>query len=40
MARELKLVVNRSRDTLVADALGAASLAVLLIVGLWLPGLI
>ena len=40
MARELKLVVNRSRDTLVADALGAASLLVLLYVGLWLPGLI
>ncbi|WP_341213143.1 hypothetical protein [uncultured Limimaricola sp.] len=40
MARELKLVVNRSRDTLVADALGAASLMILLFVGLWLPGLI
>ncbi|WP_282024939.1 hypothetical protein [Limimaricola cinnabarinus] len=40
MAQELKLVVNRSCDTLVADALGAASLMVLLFVGLWLPGLI
>ncbi|GAD56563.1 MAG: hypothetical protein ACJASC_002017 [Limimaricola cinnabarinus] len=40
MAQELKLVMHRSRDTLVADALGAASLMLLLFVGLWLPGLI
>ncbi len=40
MARELKLVIYRSRDTIVGDALGAVSLIVLLFVGLCLPGLV
>ncbi|SDE10537.1 hypothetical protein [Limimaricola pyoseonensis] len=40
MARELKLVIDRSRDTLLSDALGVASLVALLFVGLCLPGLV
>ena len=40
MAKELKSVIERSRETLLADALGAAALMVLLLGGLVLPGLI
>ncbi|SFS10892.1 hypothetical protein SAMN05444714_1253 [Yoonia litorea] len=40
MAEEIKLVLTRSRETIVADALGVVALMVLLIVGLTLPGLI
>ncbi len=40
MAEEIKSVISRSRDTIVADALGVAALMVMLIVGLALPGLI
>ena len=40
MAQEIKSAFLRSKDTLVADALGVVALAVLLVVGLSLPGLI
>ncbi|WP_341365944.1 hypothetical protein [Yoonia sp. BS5-3] len=40
MAEEIKSVISRSRDTLLADALGVAALVVMLFVGLALPGLI
>ena len=40
MAEEIKTVLTRSRDTILADAVGVAALMVLLIVGLALPGLI
>ncbi len=40
MMKEIKSVIERSRDTIAADALGVASLMVMLIVGLALPGLI
>ena len=40
MVGELKSVIERSRETLLADALGAAALVVLLLGGLVLPGLI
>jgi hypothetical protein len=40
MAKELKSVIERSRDTIVPDALGAAALVVLLMGGLVLPGLL
>lgn len=40
MAEDIKSVISRSRDTLLADALGVAALMVMLFVGLALPGLI
>lgn len=40
MAEEIKSVISRSRDTLLADALGVVALMVMLFVGLALPGLI
>jgi len=42
MAEEIKSVIARSRDTIFADALGVAALAllVMLFVGLSLPGMI
>ncbi|WP_269434054.1 hypothetical protein [Pelagovum pacificum] len=40
MAKELKSAITRSRDTILGDAIGAVSLAVMLFVGLSLPGLI
>lgn len=40
MAEQIKTALHRSRDTIVADALGVAALMVLLIVGLALPGLV
>ena len=40
MAQEIKSVIARSRDTLLMDALWVVALAVMLIVGLSLPGLI
>jgi hypothetical protein len=40
MAEEIKSVIERSRNTIVADALGVAALMVMLVVGLALPGLI
>lgn len=36
--KEIKSVIVRSRDTIAVDALGVASLMVMLIVGLALPG--
>jgi len=40
MAKEIKKVIARSYDTLIADALGVAALGVMLFVGLSLPGMI
>ncbi|EAR50948.1 hypothetical protein OG2516_03068 [Oceanicola granulosus HTCC2516] len=40
MAKDLKRAVFHSRDTLLADSLGAASLMVILFVALSLPGLV
>ena len=40
MAQEIKSVLTRSRETIVADAVGVVALMVLLIGGLALPGLI
>ena len=40
MAKEIKNVIRRSGDTLIADALGAAALLVMLFVGLSLPGMV
>jgi hypothetical protein len=39
MLNELKLVIERSSTTLLADFVGAAALVLMLIVGLHLPGL-
>lgn len=40
MSKQIKTAFERSRDTLVMDALGAASLLVILFVGLSMPGLV
>ena len=40
MAKDIKSAITRSRDTIIADAIGAASLLVMLFVGLSLPGMI
>ena len=40
MFAEIKAVLARSADTLIEDAAGMAALAVMLVVGLALPGLI
>ncbi|WP_255698728.1 hypothetical protein [Yoonia sp. I 8.24] len=40
MAKEIKDVIVRSRDTILADALGVIALMIMLYVGLSLPGLI
>ena len=40
MTEEIKAALSRSRDTLLADAAGAAALAILLVGGLGLPHLI
>ncbi|WP_458790501.1 hypothetical protein [Yoonia sp. MH D7] len=40
MAKEIKTVIYRSRDTILGDALGAAALLVMLFVGLSLPGMV
>ncbi len=39
MLIEIKSVIERSSDTLLADFAGAAALIVMLIIGLYLPGL-
>jgi len=39
MAKELKSAIVRSRETLLADAVGAVALIVILVGGLSLPGL-
>lgn len=38
--RTLKAIATRSQDTLLQDALGAAALMVILVVGLHLPGFV
>lgn len=40
MAQDIKAVIVRSRDTLLADALGMVALIVMLFVGLSLPAII
>lgn len=40
MLKDLKTAFHRSQATFVQDALGAASLLVMLVVGLHLPGLV
>ena len=40
MFTEIKTAFRRSSDTILQDAIGAASLVVMLLVGLSLPGLI
>ncbi len=40
MAQEIKSIIVRSRETLLADALGVVALMIILFVGLSLPGLI
>ena len=40
MAKEIRDVIARSSDTIVSDAIGAAALVVMLVVGLSLPGLL
>jgi len=40
MAKEIRTVLTRSRDTILSDAIGVAALMILLIVGLALPGLV
>lgn len=39
MAKEIRSVIERSSKTLISDAIGAASLVVMLVIGLSLPGL-
>jgi hypothetical protein len=39
MAKDIRAMIERSRDTLVSDAIGALSLVVMLVAGLSLPGL-
>jgi len=39
MARDIRRAIDRSRDTILQDAIGALSLLVILFVGLSLPGL-
>jgi len=39
MAKEIKTVIIRSSDTIIADAIGATALLVMLFVGLSLPGM-
>lgn len=40
MTKEIAATFQRSRGTLVSDALGATAVVVILLVGLFLPGLI
>ena len=40
MFAEIKAVLARSSETLIEDAAGVAALTVMLVVGLYLPGLI
>ncbi len=39
MAKDIKTAIDRARDTIIPDAIGAVSLLVILFVGLSLPGL-
>ena len=38
MTKEITATIDRSRDTILEDALGLAAIAVMLFVGLSLPG--
>lgn len=38
MAKDIKSVIERSAETLISDAIGAASLVVMLVIGLSLTG--
>jgi len=40
MLKQIKTVVTRSQETLVADTLGAVALMAALVVGLYLPGIV
>lgn len=40
MTQQIRTAFTESRETLLKDAIGAASLVVLLVVGLSLPGLV
>ena len=40
MAKEIKSVINRSSDTIIADAIGMAALVVMLFAALSLPNVI
>lgn len=40
MAKDLKSVIERNAETLVSDAIGAASLVIMLVIGLSLTGLL
>ncbi len=40
MIQQIKSAATRSRDTLLGDAIGMAALMVMLVAGLFLPGLI
>ena len=40
MLTQIKSTLSRSQDTLLQDAIGAAALVVMLLVGLYLPALI
>ncbi|RKT34199.1 hypothetical protein BXY70_0206 [Roseovarius halotolerans] len=40
MLRQIKATAERSSDTLFGDFLGAAALMVMLVAGLYLPGLV
>jgi hypothetical protein len=40
MAREIRTMLERSRETILADALGMAALIVILLGGLLLPALV
>ena len=40
MAKQIKTAIDRSSDTILADAIGLAALVVMLFVGLSLPGMI
>ncbi|UXX85229.1 hypothetical protein [Roseovarius pelagicus] len=40
MFQQIKTAAARSNDTLVGDAIGCAALMIILVVGLYLPGLV
>ncbi len=40
MLNQIRTALDHSRDTLLQDAVGVAALAVMLVVGLHLPGLV
>ncbi|MFD3189112.1 hypothetical protein ACFMPD_02415 [Sedimentitalea sp. HM32M-2] len=40
MIRQIKTAINRSQDRLLQDAAGAGALVVMLLVGLYLPGVL